>query len=856
MNEQDIIKRIENDTKDLPIPDSISPSNMEKMLNEHIEQEDGETSSKADNIKNNSVTGSGTDGGRKDSDKVKSIMSSMRRRRIGLAFAACFGVIIIGSGAFGIIRHNMDNGRNYSTDTAALTESANEEEYEEAADEAAPANDPESSYAADGSSPSDDEILEAKKLSDEEIEKKENEQLEKDLVASGVLSKPDSYEDYYDTMYSAYKESVKNYMLQTNDIDIAEESVEDSDIGGAEYEAADEATEAAMEESAPAAEADLRSATKQYDSAANSITADTTSGSGKEADEKDYSSTNTQEKAVDEGDIVKTDGKYIYTANRHGYYSYSYDDVFPTISITRASNGKLTNVSTITLDVPETSGTVNYMLEEFYIYKNYLIVLYQKSTQKKPNIYNNYNDFDGNYDMEEYYDDYYNGYYYDYDSWLFSRQSCIEIYDITDKKNPEKVNTLFQSGSYNSSRISDGYLYTISYFEPETLAFHDYRKGRTNYSDYVPYINDERIAYNDIYYSRHLETLGTYVITSVDLSSPTRFTNSKAVSSSNSQVYVGEKSIYLYRTIYDDIEKTEIMRIGYSKGNLYIGNRAMIAGYLYGPFALSEYNKHLRIVSTIPANNFSWYDSGVWRTDTNSSGFTTRINEDINAVYVLDENMHLTGRITGLAPGEMIYSARFFGDIGYFVTYKNTDPLFSVDFSNPKEPKILGQLKIPGFSNYLHFYGTDTLLGIGEERDPYTQDFKGLKLSMFDIKDPANVTEADKLILKNVYYSSAQYDYKSIMIDPDKNVFGFIYEYEDYNSNGDYTYYYCYSTYTYDSDKGFIETARYKVDYDYMYDLGYVRGLYIGDYFYLVTPESIESYRLGSEDMIDRIYLD
>ena len=849
MKEQDIIKRIENETKDLPIPDSISPSNMEKMLNEHIAQENGETTSETDNIKNSSVIESDKDGG--NNDNVKSIMASMRRRRIGLAFAACFGVIIIGSGAFGIIRHNMDNTGTYSSDTAVQTENAYEEEYEEAADEAAPSDDSKSSYATEDSSASDDEILEAKKLSDEEIEKQENEQLEKDLVASGVLSKPDSYEDYYDTMYSAYKESVKNYMLETNEAEeFAEESVEDSATGSAEFEAADEVTEAAMEDSAPAADADLGSDTRQYNSATKSITTDDTSGSAKETDEKDYSSTNTHEKAVDEGDIVKTDGEYIYTANRHGHNYYTYNsDTFPTISITRASNGKLTNVSTITLAAPKTSANINYTLKEFYIYNNYLIVLYEKLTEKTPDEYGRYTDYDS--DLYDYYD----GYYYNYDSWQFDEQSCIEIYDITNKEKPIKKKTLFQSGSYNSSRISDGYLYTISYFEPEGLAFHDYKKGRSSYPYYIPYINGERIAYDDIYYSRHLESLGTYVITSVDLSSPTRFTNSKAVSSSNSQVYVGEKSIYLYRTIYDDIEKTEIMRIGYNKGNLYIGNRAMIAGYLYGPFALSEYNKHLRIVSTIPANNFSWYDRGVW-TDTNSSGFTTRINEDINAVYVLDENMHLTGRITGLAPGEIIYSARFFGDIGYFVTYKNTDPLFSVDFSDPKEPKILGQLKIPGFSNYLHFYGTDTLLGIGEERDPYTQDFKGLKLSMFNIKDPANVTEADKLILKNVYYSSAQYDYKSIMIDPNKNVFGFLYEYEDYNSNGDYTYYYCYSTYTYDSDKGFIETARYKIDYDYMYDLGYVRGLYIGNYFYLVTPESIESYKLGSEDMEDRLFLD
>lgn len=850
MNEQDIMKRIENETKDLPIPESISPSNMEKMLNEQIKQHNTESDSAKrdetyDNMADNLTADtahkeSSADAGNKgtdkasESDKVVSMMTYMRRRRVGLALAACFGVIILGSGAFGIIRHNMNSNSDYTGKSADYVQ--DEAAYEEAAVAEESAADADEAFEDDTAGEDldyNDEIAAEKKLSDEEIEKQENEQLEKDLVASGVLSKPDSYEDYYDTVYGAYQKAAAEYKqaLGSNEdvtIDLEEAAEAEADTGSFISDAV--------------SGSDTRSAEKN-------VMTDSATSTGTESDDKNYSTTNTQEKTVDEGDIVKTDGEYIYTANRHGYNYYTYDsDGFPTISITKASNGKLTNVSTITLEAPKTSDNVNYTFKEFYIYNNYLIVLYEKLTEKASDIYGQYTEFDSNsYD--------YDGYYYSNDSWLFDEQSCIEIYDITDKKNPEKLKTLFQSGSYNSSRISDGYLYTISYFEPEGLAFHDYKKGRSSYPYYIPYINGERIAYDDIYYSRHLESLGTYVITSVDLSSPTRFTNSKAVSSTNSQVYVGEKSIYLYRTIYDEIQKTEIMRIGYSKGSLYIGSRAMIAGYLYGSFALSEYDKHLRIVSTIPANNFTWFDTRAW-TDTAKTGNGIKINEDINAVYVLDENMHLTGKITGIAPGERIYSARFFGDTGYFVTYRNTDPLFSVDFSNPKEPKILGQLKIPGFSNYLHFYGNDTLLGIGEERDPYTQDFKGLKLSMFDISDPSNVTENDKLIIKNAYYSAAQYNHKAIMIDPAKNVFGFFYEYEDYDESGDYNYNYYYSTYTFDAKKGFIETARYKIDYDYMYDFENIRGLYIGNYFYLVTPQSIESYKLGSEEKIDSLYLD
>lgn len=789
MNEQDITKRIEEETKDLPIPDSISPSNMEKMLNEYI---------KSDNPGKNTNSQTNPDkyeAGMSDNNNAR--ITSMRRKRIGIAVAACFGVIILGSGALGIIRHNMNNVKRYSADVAEETYDESPEHAEAVADEADEAPDEEISRV--------NETTSDNSISEEELEKQENEQLENSLVAEGVISTPSGYEDYYDTIYNAYQKEVAKY--RSFDKGLGDEDIavnEDITVNGASDEM----------EAAPEAATD----TRDFSAAAKS---------SDETDIKGYSTTNTQEKNVDEGDIVKTDGEYIYSANPHGYYYNTYDtNACPSISITKATNGKLAKISTITLEIPKSQENADYRFEEFYVYNNYLIVLYEKNTEKNSGDYIRY-----------------------------VNQTCIEVYDITNRNNPKKVRTLYQSGNYTSSRISDGYLYTISNFIPDHLAFNNPQTNRTRYEDYIPSINDDLIDYKNIYYSPHMDSVETYVITAIDLNDPVGFTSSKAVSNKNSQVYVGEKSIYLYATIYDNIEKTEILRIGYSKGSLSIGNRAVIAGYLYDSFALSEYNRHLRIVSTIPANNFSWYDNRVW-TDSAKTGFGYKVNEDINAVYVLDDNMRLKGKITGIAPGEQIYSARFFGDIGYFVTYRNTDPLFSVDFSDPKEPKILGQLKIPGFSNYLHFYGKDTLLGIGSEIDPYTQNFEGVKLSMFNIKDPTNVTESDKMILNNVYYTSAQYNHKAIMIDPEKNIFGFCYESENYNEYGDYSYDYYFSTYTYDTDKGFIETAKYKIAYDYMYDMDNIRGLYIDEYFYLVTPTEIESYRIGNDKMIDQLYLE
>ncbi|MBE5924306.1 MAG: hypothetical protein E7271_07560 [Lachnospiraceae bacterium] len=781
MNEDEIMKKIKEESENIPVPESLSPENMEKMLKEH-----------------------------KDKSKDTSYATPKKRYR-GMAIAAGFAVVIIGgtmyaTGLFG----NLSLYKSSTSNGDKMADNAAAESYEAESDEV--------TY----------EDADQAKKSDTLVNEDEDLTIQKELVASGDLKVPTSYEDYYNTISKAI---INNYRSVDIDDDVVYEEAADYDY----EEETNAASESAMESSK---EASFDASAGSSDKSALT-TGDSKTSSEDKSDSKNFSTTNTQEKEVDEGDIVKTDGKYIYTANRHGYYYYTYNSQVPTISITRTDNGKLENMSTIELEVPKTAEEVNYTLQEFYLYKNYLVVMLDKSTSRYNNEYK--------------YDDV--AYNNDINLNCYINQSLIEIYDISNKSKPKKIKTLYQSGSYESSRISNGYLYTISRFTPQSRAFIYDSIGKSVYSDYVPYINDEAIDYNDIYYSRLLDSVETYVITSVDLNKPLGFSDSKAVSSTGGEVYVGENAIYLYGTIYENIEKTEILKIGYNKGKLSVGGKAMVAGYLYGSFALSEYNGYLRIVSTIPANNFSWYDQNVWK-ETSTDSFSYRLNENINAVYVLDNDMKLTGRITGIAPGEQIYSARFFGDIGYFVTYRNTDPLFSVDFSDPKNPKIIGALKIPGFSNYLHFYGNDTLLGIGEEIDPYTQNFEGIKLSMFDISDPSNVTESDKFVIKNSYYSSAQYNYKSIMIDPAKNVFGFCYECNEYDGYDDYSYNYYYSTYTFDKDKGFIETARYKILYDYMYDINDVRGIYIGNVFYLVTPDNIQSFQLGSEKQIDNIFLD
>ena len=147
--------------------------------------------------------------------------------------------------------------------------------------------------------------------------------------------------------------------------------------------------------------------------------------------------------------------------------------------------------------------------------------------------------------------------------------------------------------------------------------------------------------------------------------------------------------------------------------------------------------------------------------------------EETNNLYLFEKNLSLTGKIEGIAQGEEIYAARYLGNMAYFVTYRNTDPLFAVDLSDDKNPKVLGELKISGFSEYLHFWGEDKLVGIGYETDEKTGEHTGIKITMFDISDPSSLKETNSLVLKDYNYSEALYNYKCVLADAEENLLGF-----------------------------------------------------------------------------------
>ena len=510
----------------------------------------------------------------------------------------------------------------------------------------------------------------------------------------------------------------------------------------------------------------------------SSSSSDSSTASARAVDTS-FSDTNVRTEGVGEADIVKTDGSYLYTLKANSQE----------ISIVDIRSDQMKAVSCISLNE-------NFQASEFYLSDQKLFVLgNMQNTQV------------------------------DSDSKTLYRGSCtrIQTYDLTDINNPKSIGTVDQSGYYRTSRFKDGYLYVFSdYYIYDTIT-------KKDYPSYVPLVGDNLLKQSDIYLPTNHAADQYLVVSSVSASSPDKAADQKAVMSENGEVYVSENNIYIYEYANSSIladnlaakNQTILRKLSYNKGKLSGSAQGKVKGYLNDSFSIDEYDNTLRLVTTVTHNVGSSSQS--------------------NSVYVLDADLKTIGKIEDLAKNEQVYSSRFLGDTGYFVTYEQTDPLFSVDFSNPENPKILGKLKIPGFSEYLHFYSDNLLLGIGMDTDE-NGITNGVKISMFDISDPSDVKEVSKYTLDQYYYSDVFSDYRAALVDPEKNLIGF-------PLSGSANQYVILS---YDKDQGFQVQMQEEVNGNSY--LG-TRGVYANEKFYVINGNAIEAYRMGDYVKIDDLLL-
>jgi len=215
-----------------------------------------------------------------------------------------------------------------------------------------------------------------------------------------------------------------------------------------------------------------------------------------------------------------------------------------------------------------------------------------------------------------------------------------------------------------------------------------------------------------------------------------------------------------------DLEKTAIIKI--SLGDFVIEATGEVPGHIINQFSLDENSGYFRVATTIGRFFFPYYFR-----------FNTQ-REEKNDVYVLDEKLNIVGAIKDLGVGERIYSVRFLGDRGYVVTFKQIDPFFVIDLSNPQNPQVRGELKIPGYSSYLHPIENNLILGIGREGG-------NVKISLFDVSDAANPQERSKYILKE-YWSEILNNHHAFLLDEKHKIFfipagrgGYIFDYNQKN---------------------------------------------------------------------------
>ena len=508
--------------------------------------------------------------------------------------------------------------------------------------------------------------------------------------------------------------------------------------------------------------------------------ADTSSDTAKER----YSGTNLQTEGVDESDFVKTDGSYIYTVSRNE------------IIITDIQKKTLKQIGKIQISKDSSDRVL-----EMYVDGQTLSVIVENE----------------NTGLEKQTGDTEDCLYYFSDG----TQTRVLTYDISNPEKPVKKGCVKQDGSYQTSRKTGDMIYL---FTNKGVSLPEQTKEEAvtdeNAGGWIPLVNDTAVAAEDIYIGDGGSN--SLLVSSVDVKKPDQIVDNTMILSQYVDIYVSESAFYLYqRKGYWDDVVTQIAKFDLSDGKMNAVGAVSANGRVTDTFAVNECEGKLRVLT---------------------SGQNAVSGEAENNLYLFDENLNLTGKIEGLAQGEEIYAARYLGNMAYFVTYRNTDPLFAVDLSDDKNPKVLGELKISGFSEYLHFWGEDKLVGIGYETDEKTGEHTGIKITMFDTSDPSSLKEMNSLVLKDYNYSEALYNYKCVLADAEENLLGFaLQSYGDEESAA-------YLLLSWNGEK--FETLLSqnltdqagKQDASKGADTSAYRGIYVGDMFYIVSTETITSY--------------
>lgn len=466
--------------------------------------------------------------------------------------------------------------------------------------------------------------------------------------------------------------------------------------------------------------------------------------------EPDYSQTNIQVTGVDEADIVKTDGRYIYTLSK-GYLTVSL--AYP------AQNSKLLS-----------KVKINGSPQELFIDGNNIMIFGSRNIRYRNEIDTSSQRIKSGAMMQEM------SIYPNFRTFTF-----VDIYNVSDPSIPKIKRSLEFDGNYLSSRMIDNYVYFVLNSYPDYRIF-DRPLPLEDYSGITPMYQDNTRPSSDISepkfrpvapcvdvtYIEPIVTNQYLTIIGLPIDSYSKPITTKVILGASQNIYASLENLYVANTIFkpdtwqSDVmggpgeEATEVFKFKLQKDEIPLEVSSAVPGRILNQFSMDEYNNYFRIATTI---------GHVSRQGGGSS----------NNVYILDTNLQIVGSVEDIAPGEQIYSARFMGPKGYLVTFKKVDPFFTLDLSNPRAPKILGKLKIPGYSDYLHPYDENHIIGIGKETIEAEEGnfawYQGIKMALFDVTDFSNPKEISKVVIGDRGTDSPILnDHKALLFSREKNL--------------------------------------------------------------------------------------
>ncbi len=601
---------------------------------------------------------------------------------------------------------------------------------------------------------------------------------------------------------------------------------------------------------------------------------------------QDYSTTNVQYEQVDEADYVKNDDRYIYMLSGNELIIIDAYD---------AENSKIV--------YEEKIGDNDYLSpqgRELFVKGDKLVLFVQ-------------------YNEPEYYFE-----MYDIEPRTTYRQNTkVFLYDITDRSNPELTDEYIITGSYYQSRLIGNKVYLVTqewasssqipiplvkeasaminpeiyYFDNPESSYQfntivsididseeliDTKTFMLGYSNtlmvsekniYISYQEQPSWRWysqydKDRFYDVILPRLPLDLRTEIQsVSAETEEESWKKISEKLSDFFkqIEEQDKYdEYQNMFEDIaaaleeydtqkslqeRKTIIHKIGINDGVLEYKAKAEIDGNLLNQFSLDEFDGYLRAASTV----------NIWN---------RRSNVQYSNVYVMNPEMEIIGEISEIAPGESIYSTRFMGDKLYMTTFERIDPFFVIDLSDPESPAVLGELKIPGYSDYLHPYDENHIIGVGKEtvETNYGYTTGGVKIALFDVSDVSNPEVVDSIEIGDQGSDSAiLHDHKAFLFSKEKNLLVLPitevtdrevlsrYNYRNTIWNGAYVFNIDENGFT---EKGKIKHSSSTTDYFNWWNEATVsRSLYMDDNLYTISTKYVKANSLDDLSELNTIKL-